>query len=208
MKKLITVLFAMMMTTSAFANGMIGIKYGTGDLEGTKKSYTAGSTTYAAQTKDESHEYGAIFFVLNVPDVDGLSVGIDFIPYTATVSVDGNSSDSHLELSDHTTLYGLYSMDLGGFSPFLKVGYSMADIAAFANYSTTTINSHDDTLEGLTLAAGFQAEVTDGVVGRFEASYTEYDDVTATTTSNGSTSVKKTASSNLTTFSVAIAKTF
>ena len=208
MKKLITVLFAMMMTSAFANNGMIGIKYGTGDLEATKKSYTAGSTTYAAQTKDKSHEYGAVFFELNIPDVNGLSVGIDHIPYTATISVDGNSSDSFLELSDHTTIYGLYSMDLGGFSPFLKVGYSVADINAFANYSTTTVNSHDDSLEGVTFAAGFQAEVTDGVMGRFEASYTDYDDVTATTTSNGSASVKKTASSNLTTFSVAIAKTF
>ena len=88
MKKVITVLFAMMMTTSALANGMIGIKYGTGELEATKNSYTAGSNTYTTLTRDESHEYGAIFVELFVPDVEGLSIGIDYIPYTATVSVD------------------------------------------------------------------------------------------------------------------------
>ena len=208
MKKVITVLFAMMITTSAFANGMIGIKYGTGELEATKQSYTAGGTTYAAQTKDKSHEYGAIFFELNVPEVAGLSVGIDHIPYTATVSIDGNSSDSYVELSDHTTLYGLYTMDVAGVSPFVKVGYSKADIEAFANYDGTTINSSDDSMSGYTFAVGVQAEVTDGVMGRFEASYTEYDTVSATTTSNGSASVKKTADADLTTFSLAIAKTF
>ena len=133
MKKIITALFATMMTTSVFANGMIGIKYGTGELEATKKQYTAGSNTYTAQTKAKNHEYGAIFVELFVPDIDGLSVGIDYIPYKATVSVDGNSSDSYAELSDHTTVYGLYSKELGGFSPFIKVGYSVADIEAFAN---------------------------------------------------------------------------
>ena len=209
MKKIITVLFAMMITTSAFANGgMIGIKYGTGELEATKNSYTAGSNTYAAQTKAKDHEYGAIFFELNVPEVAGLSLGIDYIPYTATVSIDGNSSDSYVELSDHTTLYGLYTMDVAGVSPFVKLGYSKADVAAFANYDGTTINSSDDNMSGITYAVGVQAEVMDGVMGRFEASYTEYDTVSATTTSHGSTSVKKTADADLTTFSLAIAKTF
>ncbi len=208
MKKVITVLFAMMMTTSALANGMIGIKYGTGELEATKNSYTAGSNTYTALTRDESHEYGAIFVELFVPDVEGLSIGIDYIPYTATVSVDGNSSDSYVELSDHTTLYGLYSMNVGGVSPFIKVGYSTADVAAFANYATTTINSSDDSMKGYTIAAGIQSEVMDGVIGRLEASFTDYDTLSATTTSNGSSSVTKSADAELTTFSVAIAKTF
>jgi len=208
MKKVITVLFAMMITTSAFANGMIGIKYGTGELEANKNSYTAGGTTYAAQSKAKDHEYGAIFFELNVPEVEGLSIGIDYIPYTATVSVDGNSSDSYVELSDHTTLYGLYTMDVAGVSPFVKIGYSTADIDAFANYDSTTINSHDDSMSGVTYAVGVQAEVIDGVMGRFEASYTEYDKVSANTTSNGSTSVTKSADADLTTFSVAIAKSF
>lgn len=208
MKKVITILFAMIITTSALANGMIGIKYGTGDLEATKDSYTAGGTTYAAQTQSKDHEYGSIFIELNVPDVAGLSLGVDYIPYQATVSIDGNSSDSYVELSDHTTLYGLYTMDVAGFSPFVKLGYSTADIAAFANYDSTTINSSDNSMSGITYAVGVQAEVMDGVMGRFEASYTDYDSVSATTTSNGSTSVIKSANADLTTFTVGIAKTF
>ena len=210
MKKLIATMFALMITSSAFANsGMIGIKYGTGELEGTQNAYTAGSTSYAAQTKDKSNEYGAIFVELEVPDVDGLSLGVDYIPYTATVSVDGNSSDSLLELSDHTTLYGLYSKDIGGVNPFVKVGFSFVDIDNVrAKFDTTTVNSHDDSLSGITYAVGLQSEVMGGIMGRLEASYTDYDDVTVTTTSNGSSSVKKTGEANLTTFSIALAKTF
>ena len=46
------------------------------------------------------------------------------------------------------------------------------------------------------------------LVARFEATYTEFDDVSVTTTSNGSTSVKKTADGELITVTFGIAKSF
>ena len=47
MKKLTILIFSILFTlsTTAFAGGMIGVKYGNGDLEGNSKSYTAGSTS-------------------------------------------------------------------------------------------------------------------------------------------------------------------
>ena len=44
MKKLTILTFSyfIYLSTSAFAGGMIGVKYGNGDLEGNAKSYTAG----------------------------------------------------------------------------------------------------------------------------------------------------------------------
>ena len=129
MKKIITILSAsFFLAFSALAEtGMIGIKYGTGELEGTQNSYDdkrSGAGTIAARTAKEDHEYGAIFGELNIPDVDGLSVGIELIPLTATLTIDSSTTDSHLELSDYTTLYGLYSYDLGGVAAYAKVGYS------------------------------------------------------------------------------------
>ena len=47
-----------------------------------------------------------------------------------------------------------------------------------------------------------------GLVGRVEATYTDLIDVSVTTTSNGSTSVKKTGSGEITTFTVSLAKSF
>ena len=59
------------------------------------------------------------------------------------------------------------------------------------------------------VGVGFQTgELIEGMVARLEATYTDYDDVSVTTTSNGSTSVKKTAEADLTTFSISIAKAF
>ena len=213
MKKLITILVSsvILFTTSAYSAGMIGLKVGTGDLEGAQKAYTAGSTTYAAQTKSEDSEYGAIFAEIEIPNYP-VSVGLEYIPFTATVSVDGNSSDSHLELSDHTTLYLLAAKELAnGASVYGKLGYAMADIGGVKNnYDTTVVNSHDDSLEGPMAGIGLEtAEFSPAaLVARFEATYTEYDEVKVNTTSNGSVSVNKKADANLTTFSISLGKKF
>ncbi len=212
MKKIISILIvSVLFAFSAHAGGMIGIKYGEGELEATKAGYTAGSNTYTAQTASENHEFAAIFAEVNIPDRP-VSIGLEYIPYTATISVDGNSSDSHLEISDHTTLYALLSNDIAGGSAvgYLKIGYAMADIGGVkANYATTTLNSHDSSLEGLMIGAGVQTGAFGpGMVARVEATHTDYDDVSATTTSNGSSSVKKTADADLTTITISLAKTF
>ena len=208
MKKIISILIgSFFFASTAYAGGMIGLKAGVGDLEGNKKSYTAGSTNYAAQSKSENSEYGAIFAEIEIPTIAGLSLGVEYIPFTATVSVDGNSSDSHLELSDHTTLYGL--MMLPNDVAYIKAGYAMADIGNVkANYDTTTINTKDSTLEGPMVGVGFQKDLASDFVGRAEATYTKYDDVSVRTTSNGSTSVKKTADAELITLSLSISKQF
>ena len=212
MKKIISILFvSLLFTVSAHAGGMIGIKYGTGELEATKHAYTAGSNSYSAHTRAESHEFAAVFAEVNIPDRP-VSIGLEYIPYTATISVDGSSSDSHLEISEHTTIYALLSNDIGGgdASAYFKVGYAMADIGGVkANYATTTLNSHDDSLEGLMLGVGVQSgSFGPGMIARLEATMTDYDDVSATTTSNGSSSVKKTADADSTTITISLAKTF
>ena len=211
MKKIISILFAsLFLSVTAHAGGMIGIKYGTGELEGTKEAYTAGSNSYSSETKDVSNEYGEIFAEVNIGDTP-MSVGVAFIPYTATISVDGNSSDSHLELSDHTTIYAQlnHPIDNGG-SMYVKAGYATADIGnVTANYATTTINANSSELDGIMLGVGLQsAELAFGMVARVETTWIDYDDVSVTTTSNGSASVKKVAETELTTFSISLAKTF
>ena len=213
MKKIISILFvSALFTVSAHAGGMIGIKYGNGELSGDKAAYTAGSNAYAAASKSESHEFGAVFAEVELGD-SPISVGVEYIPYTATVTVDGNSSDSHLELSEHTTIYALVSNPAGdnGASVYAKLGYAMADIGnVAANYATTTVNSHDSELEGPMIGVGVQSGALGdlGFVARVEATMTDYDDVSVTTTSNGSSSVKKTASAELTTITISLAKTF
>lgn len=219
MKKILTILFgaSLILATSAQAEGMFGIKYGTGELDATKNAYTAGSTSYAAASKAKDHEYGAIFAELDIPAVDGLSIGLEVIPFTATIMLENaKEAQTGAELSDHKTFYAQYMYSTGNGGVYVKAGYASADIGNITQTknssvasATTTINSQDDSMSGPMVGIGFQTnELYEGIVARLEATYTDYDDVSVTTTSNGSASVKKTAEAELTTFSVSIAKSF
>ena len=213
MKKIITILSASFLIASSVLaeTGMIGIKYGTGELDGTQNSYDdkrSGSGTIAARSASEDHEYGAIFLELNVPAVDGLSAGIEVIPFSATLTIDSSTTDSHLDLSDYTTLYGQYTRDFGGAAAFAKVGYSKGDISnVTANFAGTTVNSASSSLEGVMYGIGLQKEISE-FVARIEATYTDFDAVKVTTTNGASNQVTKTGDADLTTFSVSLAKSF
>lgn len=203
---LLTLFLTFFSITSAFSAGMVGIKVGTGTLES-----TAVVSNDTDTTKDADSDYGAVFAEFGLGSTP-LSAGIEYIPYTATVGVDGSKTDSHLELSDHTTLYLLASKELSnGASLYGKLGYSMADISAVtANYDDTTASSPDDKLEGPMVGLGVQSSAFSqfGMIARLEATWTEYDDVSVTTTENGITETKKATGTELTTLSISIAKQF
>mgnify|MGYP003949077739 FL=1 len=214
MKKIITILSAsFLLAFSALAEtGMIGIKYGTGELDGTQNSYDdkrSGAGTIAARSASEDHEYGAIFLELNVPSVDGLSLGVEIIPLSATLTIDSSTTDSHLELSDYTTLYGMYSYDLGGVAAYAKVGYSQGDISnVTANFASTSVTSASNKLKGAMVGVGVQKELVSEFTARLEATYTDFDAVSVTTQNAAGNSVLKTGDADLTTFSVSLAKSF
>ena len=134
------------------------------------------------------------------------------MPFDGVVSIDhGSSVDSSATIKDYTTLYALaghsFSNDVGIYA---SLGYSFADLAVAANSDDTTINSHDNSLEGYTLGLGIQSpQFGAGLISRFEISYTSYDDLNVTTTSNGSASVAKKATNiESATASISVAKTF
>ena len=211
MKK-ITILFVttlFTLTTSAFAGGMIGVKYGTGDLDGTAKSYTAGTNTYAAQSGSKDSDFGAIFAEINIKD-SAISVGLEYVPFEADISLTGDASGVSANVQDYTTIYALAMHELNEVSVYAKLGYSMADIGTIKNDSTTTtVNSKSSELEGMMYGFGVQSkELPFGLVARAEYTFTEFDDISVTTTSNGSAAVKKTADGDLTTLTISLAKSF
>jgi hypothetical protein len=217
MKKLIIVSFCALfgLSTSVLANpitgGMLGIKIGTGDLEGTSKTYTAGTTTYANTTGSKDADFGAIFAELNIMD-SPISVGIEHVPFDADISLNGAQSGVSANVGEHTTFYLLAMRDLNAFSIYAKAGLSTADIGAIKHGSpdgTTTINSQSNSLDGTMLGVGVQSpELPFGLVGRLEYTLTEFDDINVVTTSLGSTSVKKSADGELETLTFSLAKEF
>ena len=208
MKKIINLLFgaSLLFATSAQSEGMIGAKVGVGDLSADAKSYTAGSNSYAAESKDVDSPYGALFLEIDIPQADGLSVGLEYVPFTAHISLDKKESSTGADLDDYTTLYVQYMQDIDIGSVYVKAGMSQADISAVVNPDSTIV-SQDDSISGLMVGVGLQREIN-GLFGRIEATHTDLDDVSITTTSNGSSSVKKTGSGDITTLSISIAKSF
>mgnify|MGYP006157021787 CR=1 FL=1 len=210
MNKITTLLITAMFTlaTSAFAGGMVGVKYGNGDLEGNAKSYVSGTTTYAAQNGSKDNQFGAIFAEINVKE-SPVSIGLEYVPFDADISLDGDASGASANVGDYTTLYALAMKEINEVSLYAKLGYSMADIGTVkANDGQTTINSNSDSLEGIMMGLGIQSKSVNGIVARAEYTYTEFDEISVTTTSNGSASVTKKADGELTTLTVSIAKSF
>ena len=209
MKKIVSIIFVLLLSSNAYAGGLIGIKVGQGELEGNKAGYTAGTKNYAASSGDKSNEYGAIFAELNLGDTP-LSIGIEHIPFEANIRLDGaKETDTGATIDNANTLYLLAAKELAnGGSAYIKAGRFSADIGTIKN-TGTTVNSQDSSLEGNMIGLGFQTpENGVGLVIRGEATLTDLDDVSVTTTSNGSASVKKTADGELTTFSLSVAKKF
>ena len=204
---IISALFTL--TTSAFAGGMVGVKYGKGDLEGNAKSYVAGDTTYAAQSGSKDSEFGAIFVEVNIKE-SPISVGLEYVPFDADISLNGDASGVSANVSDYRTIYALAMHDLTKFSVYAKLGYSQADIGKVkVNDTGTTVVSQSGDLEGMMYGVGIQSqELPFGLVARAEYTLTEFDDITVTTTSNGSAGVKKTADGELTTLTFSLAKSF
>ena len=200
---ILSVLFTL--TTSAFAGGMIGVKYGKGDLEGNAKAYGQ----YNAQSASKDSDFGAIFAEVNIKE-SPISVGIEYVPLDADISLDGHQSNVSANVSDYRTLYALAMHDLTKFSVYAKLGYSQADIGKVkVNDSQTTYVSQSGDLEGMMYGVGIQSqELPFGLVARAEYTLTQFDDISVTTTSNGATAVKKTADGELTTMTISLAKSF
>ena len=81
---------------------MVGVKYGKGDLEGNAKSYVAGTNTYAAETGSKDNEFGAIFAEVNVKE-SPISVGLEYVPFDADISLTVMHLLQVLMLDDYTT---------------------------------------------------------------------------------------------------------
>ena len=209
MKKLLATIFgtALLFSTSAYSDVTMGVKVGNGDLEGTNQSYTAGSTTQASISKSKDSMFGAIFVEKSFGN--NVSAGVEYVPFDANITLDGSNSSTSAELSDYTNAYLMYMHDTGNANLYGKLGYSRADIGAINASENTTVNSQDDSLDGIMVGVGLQTEeLQGGLNGRLEITFTDFDDVSATTTSNGSASVKKTGHGELLTITFGLSKTF
>ena len=211
MNKIVSILFAsIIFTTSAYAGGLIGLKVGNGDLEGTKLQTTNTLAPHDAKTSgSKDNMYGAIFGEININE-SPLNLGFELVPLTGTISVVNDDSDASVEVGNLKTIYALAAREIGAGSVYAKLGYSEADIDnAKQSNGTTTITSFSDALEGPMIGIGFQTGEYNGLVFRAEATLTEFDDVEVKTTdADGLVETKKGTDIEFQTITLSVAKAF
>ena len=121
------------------------------------------------------------------------------------------TADSHATIENHKTVYVL--VPIGDTPLYAKAGYSHADATVKANYTTTTINSAPDAVEGPMVGIGAQIEspIPFLDVVRLEATYTDYGKMTIDSTSTGSgesDADTRSGEAEQITFTIGIAKSF
>ena len=170
-------------------------------------SETEGST---AGTKEKSSDevvmgvgYPSIFVEYSIEAAGGLTLGIDYVPDTlsteatsrkdcnsASYNEAGTGTDSGLctqtntidaDFEDLITVY--VSMPIPGTNAFVKAGMKTVDV--ITNESLDTGSAYNDTdLDGVMVGFGWTAEVGEGVFIRAAADYTDFDDLSLTSTTN------------------------
>ena len=86
---------------------------------------------------------------------------------------------------DHTTIYANVGMP---FNTYLKLGYHMVDVATQESLGTGGAYGND-TLDGYTIALGYNMDLADGMFVRAEAAYMDIDGTTLTNTNDSTKSV-------------------
>ena len=175
------------------------------ETEGT----TAGTTETATDEVVMGVGYPSIFVEYSIEQAMGLTIGIDYVPdtlsaestsrsdfNTESVNDAGVGSDSGLsnqtntvdaDFEDLTTVY--LSMPIPGTNAFFKAGIKMVDVVT--KESLDTGSEYNDTdLDGTMFGFGWTAEVADGLFVRAAAEYTDFDDLSLTSTTNSDNKVE------------------
>ena len=120
MKNIVTILFAsIFLMSTANAGGMIGIKAGVGDLDGTRTSSVDAKGGASSASVDS--EYGAIFAEVNL--ADNIAVGLEIVPMEGVIDTKSTTgTDSQVTVEDLMTLYVLASRDTSFGSVYGKIG--------------------------------------------------------------------------------------
>jgi opacity protein-like surface antigen len=165
-----------------------------------KDTHTNGAGTAFTQTATEQANFGfaSIFaeYSKTYSPTTELVFGLDYVPFKGEIDsksksdtdlVSGNSSTTgtnsiKIELKNHATLYVQPTYKINNDSSwFFKLGYAQADVQASGASISSTINQKD-TMSGPVVGLGIQQNINKDFFVRFEANYTDYDEVSYTNT--------------------------
>ena len=195
MKKLQTLIAAFLLSifsaTSAMSEYAVGVTgaYALLDASGTETEGGEQTST------DIDHNFG-LASIFAEYTMGSITMGLDYIPFAADVSEDvksrtdvetsvtgtvtetttSRSQKAQAEIDQHLTFYATYELTPGF---YVKAGYVMADLTTTESLGTGS-KYGDETLDGYTIGVGFQGDVGANSFMRGEYTYTDYDDISLT----------------------------
>ena len=140
----------------------------------------------------------SVFAEMNDVMGTGISVGVDYIPMSADVSnsvrkrtdvetsVTGTntttstsrSQSAQAELDQHVTVYATYNI---AENIYVKAGYVTVDLNTLESLGTGSKYGNIE-VEGYTIGLGAQADLMADMFARVEASYTDYEEISLSST--------------------------
>ena len=170
-------------------------------FSGSHAGNAASSAKVTKNTSDENENaegvfaLGAVFaeFAAN----DQISIGVNYVPHssdseeTENIQNMGNAHTAQktnkvkVSFEDLTTVYALAKLND---NVYAKAGILQVDLVTEENLGTGGAYGND-TLEGFTIALGYEMDMADGMFVRGEAMYMEIDGTTLTNTNDSTKSV-------------------
>ena len=219
MKKLfLTIAFLMSFVSAAYSQVSMGLTVSMADLD-TALSDDIDNNGSIDTTKDVSNDvvFGSIFLERALDN--GLTIGLDFIPFeaefesrsttqtsrtTSTTDTSGTNKGT-ADVSNHLTLYLQPTKELdNGSKLFATLGYVKADVESLVQSVSSTNKTVEQTLEGFKIGVGTKRDIGANGFFKLELNRTDYDDISATT----SNSTKVTADIDATVLSLSVGRSF
>ena len=202
LKTLASLLCMFFLATAANAGAKIGINAAYTMFSSSGSETLRQSNNVTNKTVDEDIIVPSLFIELT--NEQGLGLGVDYVPVAELGDGKGDDDDNETsgankasaELSSHVTLYALKSFGDSGM--FVKGGISFADVDTTETLATGDTYGNTDT-HGLMIGIGKEFDLA-SFFGRASLSYTDYDDVSITST--GGSKVEADVDSTALTFSI------
>ncbi len=221
MKKLVlSIIFLLGFSTTSYATGSLGFTISNADVKSSvKDDVDSNGSTDTAKDLSNDVTFASIFFekALN----ENMSVGIDFIPFEAEFesrsttqstlgakaagAASSGTNKGTADVSRHLTFYLQPQKEItaGGLKVFGTFGLVRADVESVVQSVSSTDKTVDQSLDGMKFGLGLKKETGFGFI-KLEASRTDYDEISATTSNN----TKVTADIDTDILALSVAKSF
>ena len=184
---------SMFVTSAAIAGGAIGIAVTGASLDASGHEQLKTSANKTTHSTDENVTIASLF-IENTNDDQGVTIGLEYIPYSAEAGSGSNTGDDDIETSGtntvnvdfkrHVTLY--LEKSIGDLGLYVKGGLSQVTLVTNDSLSTGAKYPNED-MTGYVLGIGMKRELSNGFFFKIAGERTMYDG--ATFKSSGSDAV-------------------